>query len=341
VRAEALGGALVPTVSEGAVGWSLTVPSAALPRAAELLRLVCDEGTYAPDEVATERSLQASDAARARDDMFAYPLRRVLEVTYPGSAHGLPTLGEPETVETFDVEAVRDWAARLRARRLTVIAVGDLGTEQLLDGVRCFEGWSGDAVERHDVASDWEVASDREHRDKAQSAMAMAFPAEPYGHQDRFATVVIAAMLSGLAGRLFKALRDERSLAYTVAAIPWLKRVNGAVITYIANSPEREAEAREAMLAELARLPVDAIELEELERARNYTAGALQLRLQSAHSVASELLTEWVHGDLSRLHEAADRLRAVSEEDVRRVAASVLDAARRSEFVLEGTGGGR
>ena len=78
-------------------------------------------------------------------------------------------------------------------------------------------------------------------------------PAPPGGTRDHAAAQVWGAIASGLGGRLFEALRDRRSLAYTVLASAWQKARGGALVTYIATSPEREDEAREQMLVELER----------------------------------------------------------------------------------------
>jgi zinc protease len=142
-----------------------------------------------------------------------------------------------------------------------------------------------------------------------------------------------------MAGRLFDSLRDKRSLAYTVTAMPWLKRRVGAMLTYVATSPEREDEARQAMLEELGKLPSDEITADELDRARSYAAGVVQMRQQSAHAVASEVLDAWLNGDLDTLAEVPDRLREVTETDVRRTAEAIFKADERAEYVVRGTGG--
>ncbi len=108
------------------------------------------------------------------------------------------------------------------------------------------------------------------------------------------------------------------------------------MLTYIATSPNREEEAREAMLEKLADTGVDDIPDEEIQRARNYAAGALQLQLQSSAALAGEILDAWIHGDLESLPHLADQLRAVTATDVRRVAAQVFRADERAEFVVEG-----
>lgn len=341
LAAEQLGGTIVPNPSLGAVGWNLTVRADALAAAVQLLRAVAEEPTLASDVIAVERDLQASDAARARDDMFAYPLRRVLMAGFPGTVFGLPGIGDPETVRQLTDDAVRSWADRMRSRRLVAVAVGDLATEDLLDGLLSLGTWAGRDTPRDDAVVPLTPGRGDEQREKAQTAVAMAFPCGTYGSPERYPASVTASLLSGMAGRLFESLRDRRSLAYTVTAMPWLKRRVGTMMTYIATSPEREDEARDAMLEELRRLPADPITGDELDRARSYAAGVIQLRQQNAHAVASEMLDAWLHGDLDSLASVPQRLRDVTEDDVRQAAARMFKEDARAEFVVRGGGAKR
>jgi zinc protease len=164
----------------------------------------------------------------------------------------------------------------------------------------------------------------------------MAFPAAPFGSADRYPLTVLGSLLSGLAGRLFDELRERRSLAYTVAAMPWLAREAGAMLCYVATSPEREDEARDAMRAELGRVVGSPPDADELARARNYAAGSIDVRRQTGRAVAGEVLEAWVCGALDELPQVAERLRSVTVEDVLGVAEKVLREESRAEFVLRG-----
>src|SRR6476659_5246091 len=110
-------------------------------------------------------------------------------------------------------------------------------------------------------------------REKAQAALAMIFPGPQRRGPDRIAAEVWAAVASGLGGRMFEALRDRRCLDYTVLATSWQRGRAGALVTYIATSPEREEEARTAMLDELERFAREPVSESELSQAVNYLAG--------------------------------------------------------------------
>ncbi len=339
--AEALGGTIASLVGADMAGWAVTVPASAASAAAALLRAVARQPALAEEALAGERSLLGDDAARVRDDMFRYPMQQVLGTAFGTDPYGQPVLGEPEGVGRLAASTVRALGGRLAATRVVAVAVGDLPTAGLLEALVPFAEWDAAAPAAPPAEAPWAARRGAEARDKAQSAMALAFPAPPAGAADRIVLDVIAALLSGLGGRLFEALRERRSLAYTVTALPWVRRRAGAVVAYIATSPEREAEARAGMLAELERLAREPVPEAELERARRYAAGLVDIRRQHGASVASELVDAWVSGTVEQMARLPEALRAITPRDVSRVAEAVFRGERLSEYVVRGTGKGR
>jgi zinc protease len=336
--AERLGGTVAPAVGAETMGWSLTVAPDGLADAAALLQAVAHEPHLESADVAIECRLQASDARRQRDDMFRYPLQQAMGLAFPGHPYGLPVLGMPDVVAGFDAERVRQWAARVSRARPVVVVVGDVAIADVTEAVATLAGWEDGPTDAPNGPGrpSWRAGRGAEERDKQQTALALGFRAVPYGSPDRYPLRVIGTLLSGLAGRLFEELREKRSLSYTVAAMPWFAREAGALLCYIATSPDREAEARDAMLAELGRLVTEPPDADELARARNYAAGLVEIGAQSGRTVAARMLDAWVNGDIARWAEAPARLRTVARDDILRVAASVFDADEVVEYVVRG-----
>ncbi|HEX9754593.1 MAG TPA: pitrilysin family protein [Gemmatimonadales bacterium] len=341
---ERLGGALRTSVTTDWFGVSTTVLADHLAEAAYLLDLVLRDPRLAPDEVLIERSLLAEDASQAADDMYRRPLQLAYAAAFGHRGYGLPAIGWPETVRTLEPDAVRAWhGSMMAAGRTTVVAVGDFDADEaagalagcwgdhpaalLLEAGQAGEGNGRPHVPRR-----------VEEREKAQTALAMVFPGPDRQALDRHAADVWAAWAGGLGGRLFESLRDLRSLAYTVSAYPWQRRTTGALVTYIATSPEREEDARSAMLEELTGFGEREPPADEVAGTVSYLVGQSEVRRQSAGALAGEILDAWLQGTgLEELIDPGVPYRAVRPADVRLVAATYLDPARRSEGVVRGT----
>jgi zinc protease len=347
---ERLGGTLATSSVSDWLGFGASVLVEHLGEAATLLDTVFLHPHLRDADIAAERGLMAAEAERVADDMFRYPFQLAFSAAFGEAGYGLPVGGLPATLPTIAADDVRTWhrAALLDARPL-VIAVGDVEPDrasdqlagvfgarppiqmvQLSEPVQWLAVNAGDSPAR--------VVS----RDKAQAALAMAFPGPSRRQREHAAAQVWSAIASGLGGRLFEALRDRRSLAYTVLASAWQKARGGALVTYIATSPERETEAREQMLVELDRFAEEPVAEAELRGAVNYLAGQAEVSRQNAASVAGEILECWIAaGSLEEMADPGAAYRAVTAEDVQRLAASSLDPARRAEGVVRGTGAAR
>jgi zinc protease len=347
---ERLGGSLATSSVSDWLGFGASVLVEHLAEAATLLDAVSLHPHLRDADIAAERGLMTAEAERVADDMFRYPFQLAFSAAFGERGYGAPVGGLPDTLPEIAPEQVRAWhrAALLEARPL-VVAVGDVEPQRasdelagvfaarppiplvpLSEPVPWAVGGAGDAPAR--------VVS----RDKAQAALAMAFPGPSRRHPDHAAAQVWSAVASGLGGRLFEALRDRRSLAYTVLASAWQKARGGALVTYIATSPEREDEAREQMLVELERFATEPVTEAELRGAVNYLAGQAEVSRQNAASVAGEILECWIAaGSLEQMSDPGAPFRAVTAGDVLRLAAASLDPAKRAEGVVRGTGAGR
>jgi len=339
---ERLGGALGVAASADWLGFSTSVLADRLEAAAALLSAVRTEARLEPGDVERERRLMTDEALQLADDMVRYPLQLAFGSAFGRRGYGLPVGGLPETLPNLTVDRTREYYRRSMERRITVAAVGDLDPEAVADQLTAIFGDLQDRPTRAGgTAQAWAMSSAGERaieRDKAQTAVAMLFPGPSRRDPRRHAAEVWAAVAGGLGGRLFESLRSRRSLAYTVIANSWQRGGAGALLTYIATAPEREPEAREEMLKELARFTREPVSGPELDQAVNYLAGQSEVARQSAGSVLGEMIEAWLVG--TGLEETADPgrpYREVTAEAVLNVAVEFLVPEKRSEGVIRGS----
>ena len=340
---ERLGGTLSPAAASDWLGFSTTVLSENLPQAATLLDIVFTQPTLGEAEVDTERSLMISEAEQVADDMFRYPFQLAFASAFGDAGYGLPVSGLPETLSRISAADARESHRRMVTTRPVVVAVGDVDAEQASAALAGIFGERAPVEAMSALPTlQWvggESSTRVVEREKQQSAFAMVFPGPGRRDVDRAAAKVWAAVASGLGGRMFEALRDRRSLAYTVMASSWQHGRAGALLTYIATSPQREDEARDAMLEELARFNAEPVSEAELQQAANYLAGQAEVGRQSAAGLAGEIVEAWLIGNgLGDLEDPAAAFRAVTKDDLLRVAQRYLRPSIRAEGVVRGSG---
>ena len=348
---ERLGGSLTPSAASDWLGFGTSVLTEHLGGGRQRCsRAVLTSPRLAEADVAAERGLMIAEAEQVADDMFRYPFQLAFAEAFGEEGYGLP-VGRVAPHPAGRERGRRPGLASPGAARRA--AHGGRGGRR---GSRARQRGAGGCLRRPDrprrprrarlerVA--WIPGGEASRRcgwsrrEKAQAALAMAFPGPARRDADRAAAQVWAAVASGLGGRLFEALRDRRSLAYTVVASAWQKARGGALLTYIATSPEREEEAREQMLIELERFTREPVSDAELRQAVNYLAGQAEVSRQNASAVAGEILEAWLSGigpaaswRIRRLRSARSRRRMCADR-----AANTWRRRAGRKGVVRGTG---
>jgi zinc protease len=339
---EMLGGNLKAVVSLEGFGWTLSVPAQHLEAATELLGDVVQNAALGEEAIETERAVAIADVVAMRDDMFRYPVRLAMCAAFKGHPYAISSLGTERTLREVSVRKVRDWY-RARVLKGTLVAgvVGDVDPAEAARTVAAELGSLAAATPLPLPSPGWpETVSVRDDsRDKAQTALAIAFPGPARRDPDRFAARMVASIGSGLGGRFFDELRDRQSLAYTVHAFSSEHQLAGAFVAYIATSPEQEDVARAGLLAEFEKLRQEPVTADELERAKRYAIGSHAIRQESGGAILGDMVDAWMLGTgLSELGEHDARVSAVTVEDVLRVARQYFDPSRRAEGIVRGVG---
>lgn len=340
--AELLGGSISASVGTESFGWSISVPS---DNAADALALLGDVVQHAAIDdavVETERAALLSDIAQQRDDMYRYPMRLLQDLAFAGHPYGVPTIGTETSVRAMSPADVRDWyKTHLRRAPFVIVIVGAVDAEAMAQhAAQAFIELT--MAERATVPvpvwpshSEQNVAS----RDKAQTALAVAFPGPTRQDPTRFSARMVSTIASGLGGRFFDELRDRQSLAYTVHAFASELSHAGLFISYIATSPDREAVARDGLLREFAKLRDEPVTDAELTNAKRYLTGMHDIRQERGGSVLADVVDAWLFGtSLRELDQFVANVQAVSADDILALARTYFDPTRRVEGIVRGVG---
>jgi zinc protease len=342
--AEGMGGSISPSGGADLLDWEISVPSRHFSAALGLLADVAYNAVFPEAELEVERKLTLADLQHTRDDMYRYPLRLCLQTAFSDHPYGHALADIERGVSSVNDGQLRAWRDARLYPEPWVFIVGDVDPdlamrelESELPQPRKSSAWIAPLAK-------WprEARQTVEQRDKAQTAMALAFPGPHRGHDDVHVLHVLANAVGGLGGRFFEELRSKRSLAYTIQLLPLLRAVGGAFIAYIATSPEREAEARSALLEQFEQLRQERLSDDEIERSRRYTIGTWQIRKQTNAAQLNELLQAHVLGKgIEEINEFEDRIQAVDASAVQEVAQRYFRPEVVVEGVVRGTGKSR
>jgi zinc protease len=173
--------------------------------------------------------------------------------------------------------------------------------------------------------------------DVPQSVAIFGHEGIPRDDPDFFPAFVMNYVLGGggFSSRLMEEVREKRGLAYSVYS--YLRVLDGAelVMGSVQTANERMAESLEVIRAEWARMAEGGVTDEELADAKTYLTGAFPLRFDSNAKIAGYLVFMQEEGlGADYIDTRNDRIRAVTREDIARVAGRLLDADALSVVVV-------
>jgi zinc protease len=340
LQSELLGGGIAASTTSDGLGWGFSVPTRALPEAIELLADVALHPALGTEAVDTERAIARAQLARLRDDMYRYPTRLATEAAYGSHPYARSPLGTDDDLARLCPADLRAWhEQQLLAGDAVLAVVADVDPAEAAHQLAAaFAGLRRRVAEPLEAPAWVGGAAQRvEERDKAQTAMTMAFPGPARGDHARHAAHLLAVIASGLGGRFFDELRERQSLAYTVHLSPTARVAGGMISAYIATAPEREDAARDGLLREFARLREEPVTAAELDRARTYALGTHAIARQNAGHVLAEVVDAWMYGrGLEELDEAEERIRSVTADDILQLCRAYCRSELRVEGIVRG-----
>lgn len=249
------------------------------------------------------------------------------------SRYSFPEGGSEESVAAVsrpDVEAF--YHARYRPGCVTLIITGDIGADEALNMAnQTFAGWAGDVPDSIEVS----FAPARAQRalhiiskpDAPQSELRLGCVWLPRRHPDYHASVVMNAVLGGLfSSRINLNLREKHGYTYgAFSHLDWRRQAGPFVVSTAVQSEVTAPAAREA-ITEIEQIRAERITDDELSLATSYLGGVFPIRYETTDAIAGALATVVRYGLPDDFYDTyRDQVRAVSADDVLRVARAHLD----------------
>ena len=164
------------------------------------------------------------------------------------------------------------------------------------------------------------------HRRLSQGNLCLGMPGVARGDPARWALDLLGAILGdGMGSRLFLELRERRSLVYDVSTFSAMYADTGTFGVHAGFAPEDAERVVHAITEQLDRITTEAVRPEELDRARAYTRGRLELRMEDSGAVAGWIGSgEALLPRILTVDEVIEQLNAVTVDDLLRVARAHL-----------------
>ena len=295
--------------------------------------------TFPDTEFQRERALLLQDIVTREDQPAAVAFDLFARTLYRHHPYRLPLLGEQTAVAKLTPEDLRRYQAEfMNPSQMTLSVVGDSPIDRLMAMIQEAFSSAGKAAAPPLVPSEPPLHEKREARkvlQRAQSHLILGFLGARVTDPWRYAVEVLSTVLSGQGGRLFQELRDKRSMAYTVTSFSVEGVDPGYFGVYVGTSPEKLDQAADAIRAELERLRTQTISDRELDRAKQNLIGIHEIGLQRNSARAALLALDGCYGvGLENFARYAERIAAITAQDIRDVAQRIIDLDRSALVVV-------
>ncbi len=320
-----------------------------LPMAIDVISDMVTSARLDADELETERGVILEELAMNDDDPSDVVHEEFAQAVLGTHPLGRPIGGTPDTIRAVPRDAVWEhYRWHYRPETLVVAAAGGVDHDTVVGQVveaLTHGGWSlEEAVAPRERRS---VAGESEGVPTEGIALSIRRPVEQANvivgstgltatDDRRFALSVLNAVLGGgMSSRLFQEIREKRGLAYSTYSFAAGHGGLGTFGLYAGCAPGKVDVVEKLLHEELDRLASDGITTAELTRSVGQLSGGLVLGLEDSGSRMSRLgKAELVFGEILSLEESLERIRAVTAEDVRDLAAEL--AARPRSVVRVG-----
>jgi predicted Zn-dependent peptidase len=276
------------------------------------------------DVVYEERRMRTeSTPTGVQDEVFE-------SLFWRGHPYGWPVVGWPSDIASITRQQAEAYYDQYyAANNLTAVIVGDFDeqqAEQLAE--KYFGRLHGNAQPPEDVVTlrtpqNGEVVYEAEVDDNASATL--AYHTTAFDGADDPALGVLASILSGRTGRLYKALQLEQKLATQTWASADGRKYDGVFEVYAQGGAETAPETlRDALLAVIEDIKKNGVTEEEIQRVRNQRAAGKYRGLKDPFRLMITLL--YVDGlrDWKVIDKRYEKINKVSPADVQAVARKYL-----------------
>jgi predicted Zn-dependent peptidase len=326
---EGVGGSFnAATDRESTVYW-VRVPIREAERAMDVLGELIVRPSLDAAEIEGERTVIIEEIRGYRDDPAEHAQTLFQMALFGDGPLGREICGDEAGIRALPEATIRDfWRTTYRPANTVIAVAGDIDHQHAAELATNAFGTGNGAIPGFTAAPSL-PAGERllvDKRQTAQAQLVIGVPGLHRDHPDAWTLAVLNAVLGdGMSSRLFLSVREARGLAYDIGSGLVDYADAGALVVSAGVDPASLREALAAILVELARLRDEPTPAEELDKAKRYLSGGLEMRMDDTRHVASWIGgQEALHDRVLTVDEALAAIDAVTAEDIIRVARELI-----------------
>ncbi|MGC1377010.1 MAG: pitrilysin family protein, partial [Anaerolineales bacterium] len=328
-RVDHLGGEINAQTGKDYIGVHCVLPRKDWLTGLEILADVLSHPRWDEQALEREKKVILEEIRRARDQSRAI-LALFAATIWENHPLSNPILGLPEHILLAGIEHLQQMYTRhFTAPNMAIAVCGDLDHDEVLRQVAGrFENLSrGPELPRFSAycPNVSEPLHTHLQRETGQVMMMLGVPTVSMNHSDRTSIKLLERMLGmGLGGRLYRRLRVEQQVVYSVTTAAANYEDTGYLAAQTICHPKNVYRVRDVILDEFERLSHFDVSPEELNNAKLNYAGNLLRHFETNLAIANIAAIESLLSRLEPFPESLERIQSVTLDDINRVAQHYL-----------------
>ncbi len=336
---EVYGASLKPVVTDDSFGVFLTVASANVEPALDLLCEMIRSPKLDAEEFERQKLLQSTAFMEPSEaETVRHRLQTALFGNFP---YSLPSSGTETSLASLTLDSVQSWYKdRVQDKKPIVVVIGDTqGTSLAGYFVRNFSGSRFQDIklpEGFPKPLDKGISIDLNSDEGAFTAV-LGIQAPPAGDEDSFPLMVLQSYASGQAGRLQNRILAGLESTYDVSFEYKPELRGGSLVACLTTATADADQALKLLPVEFVRLGSSTISYRDYRSAVNSAVGALLIRREDRFKQIADVVESVVAGNgISGFEDSASRLQDVKQADLQDVAERLLKVEKSVTLRIHG-----
>ncbi len=296
------------------------------------LDVICDminNPTFANDELIKEREVVVQEIKQTYDDPSDIVFDYLQDKAFSNQAMGRAILGTKELVRSFGAKELNSYMkSNYAANNTTICAVGNIEHEKL---VKMAEKRMLNYNQKTNFVADKQTYTGgyfAEGRDVEQAQVALAFEGVGYNNSNYHHQILLSSILGGgMSSRLFREIRENRGLAYSVYSFPSFYSTSGYLGISVGTEKSEINNMLPVIADELKKLSNDLVCEQELSRAKAQIKSSMLMSLESSSSVCEKLARQTLlFNRIIPINETVEKINSTSLEDIKNISQQIFSS---------------
>jgi zinc protease len=325
---ESLGGKLNGATSKDFTYYYFTIASKFADTAMDGMMDCLLNPAFNAEEIEKERKVVMEEIVRKQDNPYGYLYEKISGVSYQTHPYRRPVIGTKEVIANLSRETLlKYYSEHYTPENTVIVAVGDFDYKELADKIRKYfkGGEKNRSLPLVNIKKDFINGKIEEETAFKQTYMANSWLAPSVSNPDNYAMDVLAVALGqGTSSRLYRQVKENRQLCYRISANYSTMKDEGLFIVQGELDYKDKEKYKLALREELEKVKKEGILQAELDKVITMIENNYIYDHETNEAVCQALGYYEAVASYKQELTYVDKIRAVTVEDVKRVAEKYL-----------------